>query len=595
MESLESEISVLRRARHPNIIELVDIKKSAGKIYLVMEFCAGGDLSLYIRKHGRACESVARHFMEQLRAGLQVLRANNLIHRDLKPQNLLLTADSAQATLKIADFGFARSIQPQGLAETLCGSPLYMAPEILQCQRYDAKADLWSVGAILFEIVSARPPFGGSNHLQLLRNIERTEARLPEPVASALSGDCLDLIKQLLRRNPVERLSFEDFFCHPFMASGSPSVKSPRTFGGDASLEAPDSNASGHTSTTRSGSTSGESRDHAHDAFHDNDDGLPFFLDDSDEPTAKAEHESPGTPVNVFSNFPLLHGDGVKSAARRAFGSPMLVQEPSPTGLRAGMSPGVLHAVSSLTESMGSSGELDKEYVMIDSGMGPTECSAPPEPRSSTLHTHAPYQPHTPHALPTGPPPAGPAASTIRAQPQIKLFAAAEAAGMPGQVAGAEQPSADPAVRVAALERCAGLLGELAQGHWGAQQQTEAMSVQLLALRVLSAALELVSGPLNDAEGRGLEGSAEAGSALPGAREGAASLPEGAGSGRDGCAAACGDPDDTAAGSLHKLSGRVEGEFIEAVIRAEKVMSCVTAQGGHELLVVPDAVELTYQ
>ncbi len=76
-----------------------------------------------------------------------------LTQRDLKPQNLLLSTSKSGALLKIADFGFARNLQPQGLAETLCGSPLYMAPEILQFQKYDAKADLWSVGTILFELM----------------------------------------------------------------------------------------------------------------------------------------------------------------------------------------------------------------------------------------------------------------------------------------------------------------------------------------------------------------------------------------------------------------------------------------------------------
>ena len=80
------------------------------------------------------------------------------MQRDLKPQNLLLSTNEAgEKLLKIADFGFARSLQPQGLAETLCGSPLYMAPEILQFHKYDAKADLWSVGTILFELVVGMP------------------------------------------------------------------------------------------------------------------------------------------------------------------------------------------------------------------------------------------------------------------------------------------------------------------------------------------------------------------------------------------------------------------------------------------------------
>eukprot|EP00271_Cylindrocystis_brebissonii_P009163 TRINITY_DN2383_c0_g1_i1.p1 TRINITY_DN2383_c0_g1~~TRINITY_DN2383_c0_g1_i1.p1 ORF type:complete len:681 (-),score=135.36 TRINITY_DN2383_c0_g1_i1:1648-3690(-) len=133
-------------------------------------------------------------------------------------QNLLLSSKDKDAALKIADFGFARALLPsQGLAETLCGSPLYMAPEILQYQKYDAKADLWSVGAILYELVTGRPPYGGQNHVQLLRNIERSDVVFPPAIALDLSDPCIAMCKSLLRRNPVERLSFEEFFHHPFL------------------------------------------------------------------------------------------------------------------------------------------------------------------------------------------------------------------------------------------------------------------------------------------------------------------------------------------------------------------------------------------
>ncbi|XP_043701702.1 serine/threonine-protein kinase ATG1c-like isoform X2 [Telopea speciosissima] len=156
--------------------------------------------------------------MQQLAAGLQVLRENNLIHRDLKPQNLLLFTNDNHSVLKIADFGFARSLQPRGLAETLCGSPLYMAPEIMQLQKYDAKADLWSVGAILFQLVTGKTPFTGNSQIQLLQNIVKsTELHFP-PDNKDLSTDCIDLCRKLLRRNPVERLTFEEFFNHPFLS-----------------------------------------------------------------------------------------------------------------------------------------------------------------------------------------------------------------------------------------------------------------------------------------------------------------------------------------------------------------------------------------
>ncbi|GLT92603.1 hypothetical protein SLE2022_104340 [Rubroshorea leprosula] len=221
-ESLLSEIFILKRINHPNIIRLHDIIEVPGKIHIVLEYCKGGDLSMYISRHGSVLEATAKHFMQQLAAGLQVLRDNNLIHRDLKPQNLLLSTNDDNAVLKIADFGFARSLQPRGLAETLCGSPLYMAPEIMQMQKYDAKADLWSVGAILFQLVTGKTPFTGNNQIQLLQNIVRsTELNFPIDNKD-LSPYCKDLCQKLLRRNPVERLTFEEFFNHPFLSQGQP-------------------------------------------------------------------------------------------------------------------------------------------------------------------------------------------------------------------------------------------------------------------------------------------------------------------------------------------------------------------------------------
>ncbi|KAF8006315.1 hypothetical protein BT93_K0571 [Corymbia citriodora subsp. variegata] len=221
-ESLMSEIHILGRINHPNIIRLYEIIEAPGKVHLVLEYCKGGDLSMYINRRGRVKEEIAKHFMQQLATGLQVLRDNNLIHRDLKPQNLLLSTNEERSVLKIADFGFARSLQPRGLAETLCGSPLYMAPEIMQLQKYDAKADLWSVGAILFQLVTGKTPFTGNNQIQLLQNIVKsTELQFP-PESKDLSSDCKDLCQKLLRRNPVERLTFEEFFNHSFLSQKQP-------------------------------------------------------------------------------------------------------------------------------------------------------------------------------------------------------------------------------------------------------------------------------------------------------------------------------------------------------------------------------------
>ncbi|KAJ0400535.1 hypothetical protein P43SY_008398 [Pythium insidiosum] len=248
LANLELEIAIMRQIDHPNVVKLYEIKKTEKHMYLVLEYCAGGDLQQFMRRfhHQQQQQSgpssaasssamaapsasasastststplpegVARHFLRQLAQGVHCLWRHHLIHRDLKPQNLLLAEDSATATLKIADFGFARPLASTSLAETLCGSPLYMAPEILKFQKYDAKADLWSVGTILFELVVGRPPYGGANHVQLLANIERSELRIPADVA--LSPDCRALLVGLLQRRPASRLGFDEFFRHPFV------------------------------------------------------------------------------------------------------------------------------------------------------------------------------------------------------------------------------------------------------------------------------------------------------------------------------------------------------------------------------------------
>ncbi|XP_023638515.1 serine/threonine-protein kinase ATG1a isoform X2 [Capsella rubella] len=217
-DNLLKEISILRTIDHPNIIRFYESIETGDRIYLVLEYCSGGDLAGYINRHGKVPEAVAKHFMRQLALGLQVLHEKHFIHRDLKPQNLLLSSKEVTPLLKIGDFGFARSLTPESMAETFCGSPLYMAPEIIRNQKYDAKADLWSAGAILFQLVTGKPPFDGNNHIQLFHNIVRdTELKFPEDSVKEIHPDCVDLCRSLLRRNPIERLTFREFFTHMFL------------------------------------------------------------------------------------------------------------------------------------------------------------------------------------------------------------------------------------------------------------------------------------------------------------------------------------------------------------------------------------------
>ncbi|KAL9468755.1 hypothetical protein ACSS6W_010449 [Trichoderma asperelloides] len=269
-ENLYGEIQILKTLRHPHIVALHDCLESATHINLVMEYCELGDLSLFIKKRDKLIthpathdmarkypsapdsglhEVVIRHFLKQLASALEFLRSKNYVHRDVKPQNLLLLPSQAfrekrnlpimEASqdslipmsgiaslpmLKLADFGFARVLPSTSLADTLCGSPLYMAPEILRYERYDAKADLWSVGTVLYEMISGKPPFRARNHVELLRKIEAAEDVIKFPKEVIITSEMKSLVRGLLKRSPVERMSFENFFAHPIVVNEIPGL-----------------------------------------------------------------------------------------------------------------------------------------------------------------------------------------------------------------------------------------------------------------------------------------------------------------------------------------------------------------------------------
>ena len=269
-DNLYGEIQILKTLRHPHIVALHDCVESSTHINLVMEYCELGDLALFIKKRERLLthpathdmarkypsppnsglhEVIIRHFLKQLSSAIEFLRSKNYVHRDVKPQNLLLlppqsvrskrglpimeaSQDSfipvaglaSMPMLKLADFGFARVLPSTSLADTLCGSPLYMAPEILRYERYDAKSDLWSVGTVLYEMVVSRAPFRARNHVELLRKIEAAEDVIKFPRDVSVTPELKGLIRALLKRNPVERLSFENFFAHPVVTGDIPGL-----------------------------------------------------------------------------------------------------------------------------------------------------------------------------------------------------------------------------------------------------------------------------------------------------------------------------------------------------------------------------------
>uniref|UniRef100_A0AAR2L6X0 non-specific serine/threonine protein kinase n=1 Tax=Pygocentrus nattereri TaxID=42514 RepID=A0AAR2L6X0_PYGNA len=210
---LGKEIKILKELQHENIVALYDV-----------QYCNGGDLADYLQAKGTLREDTLRVFLQQIAAAMRILNSKGIIHRDLKPQNILLSYTGRKKSsisgirIKIADFGFARYLQSNMMAATLCGSPMYMAPEVIMSQNYDARADLWSIGTVIYQCLVGKPPFQVRVYLKCF---------LPAlSIPRETSPQLADLLLGLLQRNQKDRMDFDTFFSHPFLEQSSTIKKS---------------------------------------------------------------------------------------------------------------------------------------------------------------------------------------------------------------------------------------------------------------------------------------------------------------------------------------------------------------------------------
>ncbi|XP_069694991.1 serine/threonine-protein kinase unc-51 isoform X1 [Periplaneta americana] len=234
---LGKEIKILKELtelHHDNVVALLDCKETSHNVFLVMEYCNGGDLADYLGVMGTLSEDTIRLFLCQLAGAMKALHAKGIVHRDLKPQNILLSHNGGKSCpqpqeirLKIADFGFARFLQDGVMAATLCGSPMYMAPEVIMSLQYDAKADLWSLGTIVFQCLTGKAPFHAQTP-QALKQFYEKNANLAPKIPSGTSPELADLLVGLLRRNARDRMPFDSFFTHPFLQR-CPETHAPRS------------------------------------------------------------------------------------------------------------------------------------------------------------------------------------------------------------------------------------------------------------------------------------------------------------------------------------------------------------------------------
>ncbi|CBH17393.1 protein kinase, putative [Trypanosoma brucei gambiense DAL972] len=209
--NLRSEIEIMTKLNHDNIITLFEAFETQQEFVVVMEY-AQGELFEILEDDKKLPEEVVRRIAKQLLQALHYLHSNRIMHRDMKPQNILI---GQNGSVKLADFGFARTMSYNTMVLTsIKGTPLYMAPELVQEQPYNHTADLWSLGCILFELLYGKPPFYTNHLYKLINQIVNDPVRFEEPI----SPDFKSLLKGLLTKSFSARLNWPHLLNHPFVA-----------------------------------------------------------------------------------------------------------------------------------------------------------------------------------------------------------------------------------------------------------------------------------------------------------------------------------------------------------------------------------------
>jgi serine/threonine protein kinase len=208
----QTEMSVMSKLNHPNIMHLFEFMETAHNYYLVIQFCNNGDLETYLKKMGRLSEEEAVYFLMQIMNGFQVLHKNKIMHRDVKLANIFLQDDK----VVIGDFGFAK--QGVDVTRTKLGTPITMAPELLTSNgnTYTSKADLWSIGVCFYQMLFGKTPFDAKSYEDLKEKVRTQSGKnLNFPKDVPISPECKDLLINLLQYNASQRIEWKDFFNHP--------------------------------------------------------------------------------------------------------------------------------------------------------------------------------------------------------------------------------------------------------------------------------------------------------------------------------------------------------------------------------------------
>lgn len=215
--ALQTEVEILSQCDHPNVVRLFEIFDEKDYMYLVMELMTGGELFDRIVEKESYTEMEAAETIKPIIDAVRYCHEMGVIHRDLKPENLLYETKQEDSIIKIGDFGLARFLPQETFATTACGTPGYVAPEIIQGAGYGKEVDIWSIGIILYILLCGFPPFYEEDNAALFEMIKKGEFEFPSPYWDDISKEAKDLITSLLKTTPGDRMTVDGVMDHPWI------------------------------------------------------------------------------------------------------------------------------------------------------------------------------------------------------------------------------------------------------------------------------------------------------------------------------------------------------------------------------------------
>jgi len=215
MHLLEREIKIMKKLKHQHILPLIEVFEDKDSIFLVLELVTGGELFDKIVERGNYNENDARKIVSQILDAVQYLHSEGVVHRDLKPENLLCVDNEDHIHIYVADFGLSRVFQDREQLNTYCGSPEYVAPEVLACVPYEKAVDLWSIGVITYILLTGFLPFYDKNHTVLFEKIQNVDYNWDD--CPEVSLEAKHFIQHLLVKDPKKRYTAEAALSHPWV------------------------------------------------------------------------------------------------------------------------------------------------------------------------------------------------------------------------------------------------------------------------------------------------------------------------------------------------------------------------------------------